>query len=373
MKILALDVGTGTQDILLFDSTKSVENCIKMVMPAPTVIAGQRIQEVTRAQKPLALTGVNMGGGPVTEATIHHKRAGFPVFATPEAAATFDDDMDVVKEMGVTLASLDEINSLPDAGRVELRDLDLEMVGAALIAFDVRPDWDVVAVAVFDHGFAPAGYSDRKFRFDHLRKQIGNRQLAIADFAYLRHEIPDYMTRMRAVVECAGDSEVLLMDTAEAALVGALEDDHVAAQSCKVITNLGNGHTLAFHLHDTTIQSLFEHHTGLFDQSKLESYLRRLVKGALDDQEVWLDHGHGAITLEKGDCDAFLSVTGPQRHLLNNSPLHPYFAAPYGDMMLTGAFGLVRAWAEKDEASGEEVAHALRSQEISALETHSHP
>jgi hypothetical protein len=53
--------------------------------------------------------------------------------------------------------------------------------------------------------------------------------------------------------------------------------------------------------------------------------------------------------------------------------LHPYFAAPYGDMMLTGAFGLVRAWAEKDEASGEEVAHALRSQEISALETHSHP
>ena len=35
MKILALDVGTGTQDILLFDSDRHIENCVKMVMPAP--------------------------------------------------------------------------------------------------------------------------------------------------------------------------------------------------------------------------------------------------------------------------------------------------------------------------------------------------
>lgn len=373
MKILALDIGTGTQDILLFDSTKSVENCIKMVMPAPTVIAAQRIREVTRSGCPLALTGVNMGGGPVTEATLHHKKAGQPVYATPEAAATFDDDMEVVKEMGVTLASADEIESMPDAGRVELRDLDLEMVGSALGAFDVEPEWDVVAVAVFDHGNAPAGYSDRKFRFDHLRRQISKRLLMITDFSYLRNEIPDYMTRMLAVVECAGDSEVLLMDTAEAALVGALEDSHVAAQECKVIANLGNEHTLAFHLHDTSIQGLFEHHTGLLDQGKLESYLQRLVKGNLDDQEVWLDQGHGAIILEKSECAPFLSVTGPLRQLLNGSSLDPYFAAPYGDMMLTGAFGLVRAWAEKDEASREEVMYALRTQDISALETHSHP
>ena len=36
MKILAVDVGTGTQDILLFDSTKEPENCLKLVMPSPT-------------------------------------------------------------------------------------------------------------------------------------------------------------------------------------------------------------------------------------------------------------------------------------------------------------------------------------------------
>ena len=99
MRILALDIGTGTQDILLFDSSRSIENCIKMVMPAPTVIAAQRIGEATAARAPLALTGVNMGGGPVTGAAQRHVQAGLPVYATVSAATTFDDDMEMVKAM----------------------------------------------------------------------------------------------------------------------------------------------------------------------------------------------------------------------------------------------------------------------------------
>ena len=32
MKILAIDIGAGTEDVLLYDDTKrSIENCIKMV------------------------------------------------------------------------------------------------------------------------------------------------------------------------------------------------------------------------------------------------------------------------------------------------------------------------------------------------------
>ena len=167
MKVLALDIGTGTQDILLFDSSKAIENCIKMVMPAPTVIAATRIQQATRARRPLALTGVNMGGGPVTEAARQHLQAGLPVYATVEAATTFDDDMEMVRAMGVSLVDHDEIKGLRNVARVELRDLDLEMVGKALAAFEEAPQWDTLAVAVFDHGNAPPGYSDRKFRFDH--------------------------------------------------------------------------------------------------------------------------------------------------------------------------------------------------------------
>ena len=64
IRILAVDVGTGTQDILLFESGKTIENCFKMVMPSPTVIVAERIKHATRRGQPLLLTGVTMGGGP---------------------------------------------------------------------------------------------------------------------------------------------------------------------------------------------------------------------------------------------------------------------------------------------------------------------
>ena len=38
MQILTVDVGTGTQDVLLFDSDRELENCFKLVLPSPTVV-----------------------------------------------------------------------------------------------------------------------------------------------------------------------------------------------------------------------------------------------------------------------------------------------------------------------------------------------
>jgi uncharacterized protein (DUF1786 family) len=43
MKILAIDVGMGTQDILLYDSTQRTENCIKMVFPSQTRVNAKQI------------------------------------------------------------------------------------------------------------------------------------------------------------------------------------------------------------------------------------------------------------------------------------------------------------------------------------------
>jgi len=43
MRILAIDVGMGTQDILLYDSNKNIENCFKMVLPSQTQIIAKRI------------------------------------------------------------------------------------------------------------------------------------------------------------------------------------------------------------------------------------------------------------------------------------------------------------------------------------------
>ena len=108
MKILAVDMGTGTQDILLFDSDGPVENSIKMVMPSATQIAASRIRRATATKRPLLLTGVTQGGGPCGWALEDHLRAGGTAAATPEAAQTFDDDLEQVERMGVRVVSEDE-------------------------------------------------------------------------------------------------------------------------------------------------------------------------------------------------------------------------------------------------------------------------
>src|SRR5437763_15175053 len=100
LRVLAVDVGTGTQDILLFESGKTIENCFKMVMPSPTIIVAERIKRSTERGQPILLTGVTMGGGPCHWAARDHALAGYAVAVTPEAGRTFDDDLTMVEKMG---------------------------------------------------------------------------------------------------------------------------------------------------------------------------------------------------------------------------------------------------------------------------------
>src|SRR3972149_3303986 len=126
MRILALDIGTGTQDVLLFDSESTLENCIQMVLPSPTQIVGKRVERATAARRDVLLVGVTMGGGPDHWAVERHLAAGLRVFATPEAARTFNDDLEEVREMGVILVDDGEAERLGDVERIEMRDLDVE-------------------------------------------------------------------------------------------------------------------------------------------------------------------------------------------------------------------------------------------------------
>ena len=72
--------------------------------------------------------------------------------------------------------------------------------------------------------------------------------------------------------------------------------------------------------------------------------MEKLRAGTLTNEEVFDDHGHGAFVgpdyIPSEGFD-FVAVTGPQRHLAADLGYYP--AAPYGDMMLTGSFGLVAA------------------------------
>jgi uncharacterized protein (DUF1786 family) len=137
------------------------------------------------------------------------------------------------------------------------------------------------------------------------------------------------------------------MDTAPAAVLGALEDPRVHSQKRQLIANVGNFHTLAFRLGPDGIEGVFEHHTGELTREELETYLRKLALGTLTHQEVFADMGHGALMLDTRPAPLdSLAITGPRWSLLRGSSLDPYFAAPYGDMMMAGNYGLLRAFAE---------------------------
>jgi uncharacterized protein (DUF1786 family) len=364
MRILAVDVGTGTQDILLFDSTQPLENALQLIMPSPTQIAAGRIRRATEAGSAVFLTGIIAGGGPCHWALEDHLRAGGRAFATAEAAATFDDDLANVERMGVNFVSEDEGRSL-DAERIELRDLDLAAIRTALAAFDVDSEFDGLALGCLDHGAAPPDYSDRLFRFDHLRRVVEERN-DLRAFAFRPEELPDYLTRARALVRGAEDAApVVFLDTGPAAALGALQDQKVARGGEQLVLNLGNMHTLAFHLRGTRILSLYEHHTGEITSGQIEDFSERLIGGTLAHEEIFGSKGHGACyasNIEHGRPELerpLFAVTGPQRAKLNRSRLHPYLAAPHGDMMVAGCFGLLWAFAEKYPEYAYEITSAL--------------
>jgi uncharacterized protein (DUF1786 family) len=368
MKILAIDMGTGTQDILLFDSSGPVENSIKMVMPSATQIAAQRIRNATANKRAVLLTGVIQGGGPCHWALEDHLQAGLPAFATPEAARTFDDELERVEEMGVRIVSEDEASAMRDADHVELRDLDLGAVRVALAAFDVSPRFDGLALGCLDHGNSPPGYSDRLFRFDHLRRVVGGEN-DLRAFAMLPDDLPDYLTRARTMVASAqrqdADTPIVFLDTGPAAALGALQDPHVAAAETQLVLNLGNMHALAFHLQGLRIISLYEHHTGEISREQIEDFTSRLMSGALPHEDVFNSKGHGvfyASTNGSAPAPEIVAVTGPQRSKIRGSKaLQPYFATPHGDMMISGCFGLVQAFGAKYPEHRDEIDAALTS------------
>ena len=107
-----------------------------------------------------------------------------------------------------------------------MKDFDFGLISKTFNDYGVSlDDLDGIAVAVFDHGNAPAG------------SQIGNSGLIIwmkelkpknslSAFAYLSSDIPKIMTRLQSVADSAGDfpCPLVVMDTAPAAVLGATLD-----------------------------------------------------------------------------------------------------------------------------------------------------
>jgi uncharacterized protein (DUF1786 family) len=335
-RLLAMDIGGGTQDILLWDPQETVENSVKLVLPSPTRIVARRIQALTAAGKDIFLTGRLMGGGAVSQAVRQHLQQGLKVSAQAGPARTLHDNLEKLRQWGIRIVEAQP----PGTTAVVLGDVDVGALRRALAEFAVElPDhW---AVAVQDHGFSPEA-SNRRHRFGHWENFLAQGG-ELRRLAY--REPPADLTRMAAIQEVLPGA--LLMDTCAAGVWGALLDTQVQSQrqAGLVVVNIGNEHTFAVLVQDQTVWGVYEHHTGLLTPEKLMNHLSRFQAGQLSNTEVFDDFGHGCVIRADYPVNrpfATLVLTGPQRRLGSN--LQAIQAAPVGDMMLTGCFGLAAAY-----------------------------
>ncbi|MCO5175686.1 MAG: DUF1786 domain-containing protein [Thermomicrobiales bacterium] len=344
LRILAIDVGAGTQDVLVYQSDQGVENCTKLVLPSMTRVVAWEIEAATIAGVPIYLDGNVMGGGASSSAIEAHLAAGLDVFANPNAARSLHNDLDRVRQLGVSV-----VNERPTGTCViNMRDVDLAAFQAALSPFGVEVP-ELIAVAVQDHGYLP-GAGGREFRYEFLQAMLADGG-DVLNMCFQRP--PDYMLRMHAVASQIPGA--FIMDTGAAAVLGVLGDPLVAtaARDGAILVNIGNMHTFGVAVRGRRIFGLFEHHTGGINAETLRWLVDRLRTGRLTHGDVREQGGHGAAFHPDYQATGpfeFVAITGPNRHLAAELGYHQ--AAPFGDMMLTGPFGLVEGTLQRLHALG---------------------
>jgi hypothetical protein len=88
-----------------------------------------------------------------------------------------------------------------------------------------------------------------------------------------------------------------------------------------------------------------------------------LADGTLQNEAIFTSKGHGAFHADRSlvapRMPELVAATGPQRSKIGHTSLRPYMAAPFGDMMIGGCFGLLRAYAEVHPAAASAVESRL--------------
>jgi len=323
-----VDIGKGTQDILIPVNGFKAENWPKAVLPSPTEkIAGQ-IEEFAGE---LRLCGYTMGGGPVKRAILNHLKKGYPVLATPRAAKTLRDDLDEVERLGVKVVErLEECDFC-------LSDLEFETYRGLRELSGLSPEMDFIGVALQDHGFVK-NQSDRVTRFNYL-KDLLKRSRNPAELCHV--EETGFLTRVDSALAQIRQKGLkgFVMDSKIAAVAGLVP--YARARGVEEFTciDCGNGHTLVATVKNGLICALLEHHTRMLTPEKLERLTKKLETGKITFEEVYSDGGHGALFIEKITPQKTYLV-GPNRERFKTLG---EFAYPLGDAMLFGCAGLLAA------------------------------
>lgn len=336
---LLLDIGSGTQDVLLAHAHTNYENWTRFVLPSPAMLIAQKIQACTIAQKLLVLTGTNMGGGflPAIQA---HIDANLSVIATPHAASSLYDDLSRVENIGVTIMEEDKLQE-------HIAECPHEKIKLSDFSKDFWTDYlqkigmtipKKILIAAQDHGIhKDVGNRTGRFLLWKEALQANNNPIH-----WIFHDVPAPYTRLQALKDDA--QAFFIADTGTAALLGALSEPEIRERSRRegiLIVNVGNSHVIAFLVYQGAVYGIYEHHTDMHTTVSLMKDLAEFRLGWLPHEQVREAGGHGCVFQDiPPTAEGFRPtyIIGPRRELLLGAG---QFIAPQGDMMLAGAFGLL--------------------------------
>ncbi len=343
-RFLMIDIGAGTMDLLVYDTDTGEHVKAVAISPVRHVAEG-----IDRTSGPLVVTGVEMGGGPVTDA-LRRRAASADVVMSTAAAATLHHDVDKVCAWGIRVADDGRIEALshdPGYSRVTLADVETERITGIVQGLGGSMDFEGVALCAQDHGVAPKGVSHLDFRHNLFRRMI-DKTPCPHSLLFRDDEVPEAFNRLRAMAATARSlnaREIFVMDSGMAAMVGAAQDPDAVAHSPVIILDIATSHTVIAALEGERLAGFVEYHTRDITRQRLEMLIRELADGQVRHAQILDEGGHGAYLRKAVGFENIQSivVTGPKRRLLADTRLPVRWGAPWGDNMMTGTVGLLEA------------------------------
>jgi len=343
-RYLLVDIGAGTMDVLYYDD--SDQQHYKAVVASPVI---QVARQISAGSGKLLVTGVEMGGGPVTRILRERARTSSVVISV-SAAATLNHDLQKIESWGIDVVADQDAEKLKgDTAytHVCLADLDSRRLANIVEGFGVPFSFDVFGICAQDHGVPPQGVSHLDYRHNRFVELLDKEPFPHT-LLYEKNKVPKEMNRLRTIALQAASisaSDVYVMDSGMAAILGASKDLAALDKHALVVLDVATSHTVGAALAGREIAGFFEYHTQDITIHRLEGLIRDLADGNLNHDQILSEGGHGCYMRKAvgfDNLDAIIA-TGPRRGIIDGSELPMRYGAPMGDNMMTGTVGLLEA------------------------------
>ncbi|MFW9779101.1 MAG: DUF1786 family protein [Candidatus Heimdallarchaeota archaeon] len=357
-KILAIDVGKGTEDIYLFEPDQNLENGIHVIRPSRANLLRKQLDIQLPRLTNLYFHGTIMGGEP-WHIPLYKiaQNSNRKVIMTSKSAKSLRYKLDQVTSRGVIVQ--DPLPRIDQKGKLfETYDIDFAWIDQFFRGLDINifETTDIVLIACQEHGYpGPESISVRQFRIQEMYQRYLEINPYLESLMFHQNEIPKFAWRFQANVERTRqyfpESQIFVMDSSPAVILGTMLDP-IIPSGVKTIINIGNGHTLAMILNETwEVLAIWEHHTGQFrsDPTELDEYLEKLFETRLNQKFVLEHGGHGyyqRISKIPESAAKQIVAIGPNRSLLQDSRFKNAISwvHPLGSMMLAGPAGLLKTY-----------------------------